>query len=527
MLKASKRIRENPIFESDEERRRGLLNILLIFVLFLFIPVGLSAWISTRYGSYLRWIFDAGIYGDRPDVVAFSAGGVSFFSLIAFVLNRSRRLPAPRLVAFGFIVIITLFIVLSDSPSEVIAGRTSFFLLVPIFLASELVYPFSGILVAFCELAALAAIAPQNIAVSQFSVAMIYLFSLLTWVSAQKTQNAIAAAFREGVKNNSILASTGDGIIVFSQDGQLQQINQAAEKLLGPRPPKEVFDLVQKEWVEKNYPEPIKVGWEKSTLAITPAAMMEQGEQTGFVFSIRDYTREAIVERMKDSVLGIVSHELRTPISAIKGFADLLKLRGLQDSMTNDAVQSIQANVERLLFLVNDLVDQASIQAGTIKIIPSEFLVTSLVERVRSVVLQKAEDKGLPLEIVVEKGMPEKLVGDVDRLWQVIVNLVGNAIKFTENGRVDVRLYAGGDSWFIEVKDTGIGIPEQNLEFIFEPLRRTPDYATRKHQGAGLGLSITKQLVQLMGGSIQVESEVGKGSTFTVKLPLVQKQRKE
>ena len=121
----------------------------------------------------------------------------------------------------------------------------------------------------------------------------------------------------------------------------------------------------------------------------------------------------------------------------------------------------------------------------------------------------------------IDSALPRWMLGDVNRLWQVMTNLISNGIKFTDSGTVKVSLYPYDPAhWIIEVKDTGIGIPETVLEFIFEPLRRAPDFAVRRHQGAGLGLSITKELVNLMGGSIEVKSKAGEGSTFRVKLPM-------
>jgi signal transduction histidine kinase len=143
------------------------------------------------------------------------------------------------------------------------------------------------------------------------------------------------------------------------------------------------------------------------------------------------------------------------------------------------------------------------------------------------VVEAQLEDKEGTVELSfdVDGALPPMLSGDVNRLWQIMVNLISNGIKFTDKGSVNVRLFAPDQShWEIEVRDTGIGIPQGVMEFIFEPLRRAPDYATRRHPGAGLGLSITKELVSMMGGSIEVESKVGVGSLFRVRLPIIEEQ---
>ena len=135
-----------------------------------------------------------------------------------------------------------------------------------------------------------------------------------------------------------------------------------------------------------------------------------------------------------------------------------------------------------------------------------------------------AGEKNLPLKAEIDPTLPETIVSDKAKLQQILVNLIGNAIKFTDRGEVSVSFRSPetqqANSWRIVVRDTGIGIPEKRLPDIFEPFRRGSDYATRCHQGAGLGLSIVKNLVTLMNGRVEVESAVGKGSVFTVTLPM-------
>jgi signal transduction histidine kinase len=131
-----------------------------------------------------------------------------------------------------------------------------------------------------------------------------------------------------------------------------------------------------------------------------------------------------------------------------------------------------------------------------------------------------ATEKHLLLKTYIDPDLPETITGDSARLQQILINLIGNAIKFTDHGEVCVCFEKGQAEWSIVVRDTGIGIPGERLPDIFEPFRRGSDYATRRHQGAGLGLSIVKTLVTLMGGRVEVESAVGRGSVFTVTLPL-------
>ena len=239
-------------------------------------------------------------------------------------------------------------------------------------------------------------------------------------------------------------------------------------------------------------------------------------EGLGHVAIMRDISRQIEIDHAKDAILRVVSHEMRTPLSAILGFAEILETRPVPGLAAR-----IRANGQRMLKLVNELLDVAQLQAGAFTIHKEIFSPSSLSSYIVDNFMKLAGEKGIVLDVYILPTLPEHVTGDVSRLEQVISNLVGNAIKFTERGgRVDVSLCAANEAdWQIVVTDTGMGIPPERLSDIFEPFRRASDYAKRKHQGVGLGLSIAKKIVQLSGGDISVESMVGKGSTFTVTLP--------
>ena len=182
----------------------------------------------------------------------------------------------------------------------------------------------------------------------------------------------------------------------------------------------------------------------------------------------------------------------------------------------------IMANTKRMLSLVNNLLDQAQMAAGQLRLHPGAFTVTELVDEVDSIVSVLAETKNLKFNIVVNDRFPPTIIGDKERLLQIIVNLTGNAVKFTDEGAVSVDIARHlDDQWTIAVRDTGTGIPQKALSQIFEPFHQASDAQTRRHGGSGLGLSIVRMLVQLMGGQIAVESKINVGSTFTITLPLV------
>ncbi len=235
----------------------------------------------------------------------------------------------------------------------------------------------------------------------------------------------------------------------------------------------------------------------------------------------RDKALEA--SRMKSQLLTKVSHELRTPLGGILGYAELLQIHafGQLEEKQSHAVSQIIESTNYLTKLVNELLDEAQIEAKTIKLYIDHFSPAELLRAVEAgaaVLLQKKE---LELVTSIDPDLPKMLYGDEQRLQQILVNLVGNAIKFTTNGKVTVRLYSpSADYWAMQVSDTGRGIPRDAHEYIFEPFRQIDPSNTQENPGTGLGLSITKQLVELMNGRIMLESEVGTGSTFTILLPM-------
>ena len=236
------------------------------------------------------------------------------------------------------------------------------------------------------------------------------------------------------------------------------------------------------------------------------------------------------LDRLKSRFVSMVSHELRTPLNAIQGFTEMLQA-GIYGEIVNQQkkpLNRITANVQRLLGIVNDLLDQARIEAGELSLHIAPLHLTDLVDDLHSTMDVLAESKGLVLSAEVEPILPEKVCGDRQRLHQIMVNLVNNAFKFTEEGGIYIRMYQPDiHHWAIDVMDTGPGIPKEAQEYIFKPFRQVDGSATRKYKGAGLGLSIVQQLTQLMGGEVKLESEVGHGSTFTVVLPLVTPGKEE
>ncbi len=231
-----------------------------------------------------------------------------------------------------------------------------------------------------------------------------------------------------------------------------------------------------------------------------------------------------LASEMKSQFTARTSHELRTPLSAIIVFSDLA-LRdayGPLNEKLRNALTHVSHSARHLKRVINDILDLSKIEAGGLEIFDEPFELTDLVETVESSCQQIAEEKSISSSIWVSPKMPGQLNGDIDRLAQVLLNLTGNAIKFTEEGEVEVRIEPQGTSkWCMIVRDTGPGIPEDQFATIFKAYRQLDRTASpSKVKGTGLGLAIASNLVQMMSGDIEVESELGVGTTFTVTLPL-------
>ena len=232
-------------------------------------------------------------------------------------------------------------------------------------------------------------------------------------------------------------------------------------------------------------------------------------------------SREAL--QVKENFLANMSHEIRTPLNAILGFTHLLKRRQ-NDAGSAEFIDSIEKAGENLMAIINDILDLSKIEAGMMRIVVSPFSVRGLTQSIETLFKEKVREKGLSLKIVVAADVPDTLLGDATRLTQILVNLIGNAIKFSDKGTVQLSFYkksAVNDKiqLGVRVSDTGIGISQEKLIRIFERFNQAEDSITRNYGGTGLGLSIVKTLIQLQDGSIEVRSEPGIGTIFDFFIP--------
>ncbi len=223
--------------------------------------------------------------------------------------------------------------------------------------------------------------------------------------------------------------------------------------------------------------------------------------------------------QLKSDFLATMSHELRTPLNSILGFSDLLLSQALNDKQRK-WVENIHGSGKHLLGLINDILDLAKMEAGKMQLRVEEFSVRDVCEGLMALFRPQADPKNIQLECKIDPGLPP-VQQDPNKLQQILWNLLSNAVKFTpEGGRVVLQADTDGMHIILSVTDTGVGIAAEDQEIIFEKFRQGSSTLTREHAGTGLGLSIVREMAKLLGGDVRLQSELGRGSTFTVTLPL-------
>ena len=252
----------------------------------------------------------------------------------------------------------------------------------------------------------------------------------------------------------------------------------------------------------------------QSALAIQNARLFREIEEKG--------RQIEAANRHKSEFLANVSHELRTPLNAIIGFSEVLleKMFGELNEKQNEYVDDILSSGRHLLSLINDILDLAKIEAGRMELELTKFDLPSAVENALILVRERVSRRGIKLERMIDEKLSE-FVGDERKIKQVLLNLLSNAVKFTpEGGKIHVEARLTDGSVIVSVADTGIGVAPEDQETIFEEFRQVGTTYAHKREGTGLGLTLTRKFVEMHGGKIWVESEVGKGSKFTFTLPI-------
>jgi signal transduction histidine kinase/CheY-like chemotaxis protein len=224
----------------------------------------------------------------------------------------------------------------------------------------------------------------------------------------------------------------------------------------------------------------------------------------------------------KSAFLANMSHEIRTPMTAILGYVDLLRDEDTTEEQRDEYLDTVRANGQHLLRLINDILDLSKVEADRVEVEHLEVSLAGLIQEVEKIVASRAQEKGLSLEFAATGELPRTIRTDPVRLRQILVNLIGNAIKFTETGGVQVTVRAGHRAGepilHFAVHDTGIGMTDEQIGRLFRPFSQGDASTTRRYGGTGLGLTISRRLARLLGGDIEVESTPGLGSVFTVSI---------
>ena len=368
--------------------------------------------------------------------------------------------------------------------------------------------------------------------------------------SAERLGSMLLAQQEEYTKSQAILEGISDGVMVTDADGQVILFNAAAERILGAsrewiigRSMAELPGLYGRDgmnWVKTVVDwTSVSPTWEKGAfleqrlevedrvVSVRLAPVLMQDDFLGTVSVFRDITKEVEAERAKSEFVSTVSHELRTPMTSIKGYTDLLYLGAAGEVNENQRrfLSIIKSNVDRLTMLIHELLDISRIETGRVKLDLKPLSITQIVNELLLVMRAQAEEKHLALTAHIPSGLPP-VRGDHDRVTQILTNLIANACQYTPSGgRVTIEARASDGFIQVDVSDTGIGIAVEDQKKIFERFFRADHPVVRETEGTGLGLPIVKSLVELHGGRIWVESEPGKGSTFSFTLPIAEEEQ--
>ncbi|TNE43348.1 MAG: response regulator [Deltaproteobacteria bacterium] len=351
----------------------------------------------------------------------------------------------------------------------------------------------------------------------------------------------------------AILDNMADGLLVLDPNGRIKMVNTALLQMLG-REGEDLVNRMSAEVLESDLLESARrvtsseynvqvelplADDRVGMAAVSPILSEGSGEANvdlGFVILVRDITVAKEIDRMKTDFISNVSHELRTPLTSILGFTKIIRRKfdkALAPNINTDdnpkaakAVKQVRGNIdiiieegERLTNLINDVLDVAKMEAGQLNWNMESLQIVDLIDRVAASTSSLFMERDVEFRTEVESNLPA-LTGDKDRLIQVLINLISNAAKFTEKGTVTCRVRRDGGQVVVSVTDTGMGIATDELDKVFEKFKQAGDTLTDKPKGTGLGLPISKQIVEHHGGVIWAESRLGEGSTFSFRLPL-------
>lgn len=344
----------------------------------------------------------------------------------------------------------------------------------------------------------------------------------------------------------TILDNLADGLLVSDTEGSITCYNPALLKLFGLEEQslngksvqaifkQDLVNLIERSQNQETLVTEVEIAQGSVGKAVATSILDGTGIKIGTVVLIHDITAEKEVDQMKTDFISTVSHELRTPLTSVLGFAKLIKKKleevvfpslDTTDKKMQRAARQVNDNIDiivsegmRLTALINDVLDIAKMEAGKVDWKSEPLQITEVVERAIAATSALLQAKNLTLVEQFDPHLPQ-LVGDRDRLIQVVINLLSNAIKFTDSGDITCKVARQGDTIVVSITDSGIGISPEDQPKVFEKFKQVGDTLTDKPTGTGLGLPICKQIIEHHDGQIWVESEIGKGSTFSFSLP--------
>ena len=376
----------------------------------------------------------------------------------AVIIFMINRSVSPTAASILFLFLFILIVWFSDEPYEIFWGRSMIMLTLPIIVASVILRPMASFVVVVV-IAILIVFSALNydFPINFVGTLVYFMVALVAWLAATTLEKALQ---------------------------EVRDINKALD---------------------------VKVEERTKELVVANAQLAEA----------RDEAIE--VNQLKTELTARVSHEILTPLGGILGFAEMMfeGYFGPVNEKQQTKLTTIIETCQKLSDLVGDWLDQAKLESGKMELYNYWFAIRDAMKYVEGLTRVLIKEKPLVLSASVDTAVPHLLFGDEDRILQIITNLVTNAIKYTEEGTVHASVYLQEPNWIICVEDTGIGIPEKSLTTIFTSFSQVDGSRTRTQHGFGLGLSIVKQIVDLMEGEIQVESEVGVGSRFRVVLPII------
>lgn len=409
----------NIIIQSHDDFRKRRIAVILAWGIF---ALGILSLLSLFFFSAPGGLLQESNLADHDFVVTFWGTILTLIFSVLFLLLARTKMPANVL---GCILVIgtSLILFISDSPRELVGGRSTTLLLFPIFMGAVLIHSSAALILAMLLIIPFILMAGTIMDVNIYAWSSVFGLALVIWVASYIMEKAIREAREETYRSNAML--------------------------------------------------------------------------------------------------GIASHELRTPLGVILGYLSMLELQCTANM--NPLLDLIEKSAYSLNEIVSRLLDQAHIQSGKVELRTSEVNISELIQKVSDQIQPLADEKSLSFSVSIKDSVPQKLVIDPLRVGQILTNLLGNAVKYTDKGSISliVDFHACKRRQLIfTVTDTGIGIPKNKIRSVFKPFVQGQSYDTRMYGGVGLGLSIVHELVRLMKGKITVDSTEGEGSTFAITIPL-------